>query len=95
MASSSTTNLAVASTRKKALAKKNAATQTECLPRNLAVQVAVCRECRSLLLPLKGGRDTTYVSCEQVDDLLNLVAELSEGVERLSRIRKSEQEIDW
>jgi len=47
------------------------------------------------LLPLKGGRDTTYVSCEQVDDLLNLVAELSEGVERLSRIRKSEQEIDW
>lgn len=47
------------------------------------------------MLPLKGGRDTTYVSCEQVDDLLNLVAELSKEVERLRRIRKSEQEIDW
>ncbi|GAB0205675.1 hypothetical protein GRJ2_003033100 [Grus japonensis] len=33
--------------------------------------------------------------CDQVDDLLSLVAELREEVERLRSIREAEKEIDW
>jgi len=35
------------------------------------------------------------VRCEQVDDLVRLVAELKEEVERLRAIRECEREIDW
>lgn len=59
-----TTNLAVVSTRQKAIAKKNASTQMECLPRSMAAHVSSCRVCLSLLL--EGGRNTTCVSGEQV-----------------------------
>lgn len=41
------------------------------------------------------SRDNTYVLCDQVDDLLNLVAELKEEVERLKSIKECEREIDW
>ena len=33
--------------------------------------------------------------CEQVDELLSLVVELKEEVQRLRTIRACEQEIDW
>ena len=33
--------------------------------------------------------------CDQVNDLLSLVAELKEEVERLRSIRECEREIDW
>ena len=59
------------------------------------VQVFVCSECLSLLLPLKGGRDSTCMRCEQVVDLLSVVVELKEEVERLTSIRECKQEIDW
>ena len=71
------------------------ATQTEGLPRNVAVQVSGCRECQSLLLPREDGKDATCVRCEQVDELLSLVVELREEVERLRTIRECEREIDW
>ena len=35
------------------------------------------------------------VRCEQVDELLSLVVELKEEVERLRTIRECEREIDW
>ena len=75
--------------------RKTVATQTEGLPRNVAVQVSGCRECQSLLLPREDGKDATYVWCEHVDELLSLVVELREEVERLRTIRECEREIDW
>ena len=83
------------STRQRACSEKTVATQREGLPRNVAVQVSGCRECLSLLLPGEGGRDSTCVRCEQVDELLSLVVELKEEVERLRAIRECEQETDW
>lgn len=47
----------------------------------------------SLLLPMVGDRDTAWVRCEQVEDLISLVAELKEEVERLRAIRECEREI--
>ena len=49
----------------------------ECLPKNVAVYVSGCR------VP-----DPTCVSGEQVDDLLSMVAELKEEVEKLRDIRE-------
>ena len=82
------------SARQKALAGKWQL-QMECLPENPAVQVRSCSKCLSLLLPVKGGRDSTSVRCEQADDLLSMVAELKEEVERLRSIRECEQKIEW
>lgn len=48
------------------------------LPKNVAVQVSGCRECLRLLLPLEGGRDITCIRCEQVENLLSIVAKLKE-----------------
>ena len=67
----------------------------EGLPRNVAAQVPSCKECLSLLLPGEGGRDSTCVRCEQVNELLSLVMELKEEVERLRAIRECEWETDW
>ena len=49
----------------------------------MAVQVSGCRECLSLLLLVKGCRDSTCVRCEQVGHLLSVVGGLKEEVERL------------
>lgn len=76
----------------KELAKKTVAIQTECLPKDVAVQI---RECPSLLLPMKGGRDAACMRCKQVEDLISLVAELKEEMERLRTIRECVQELDW
>lgn len=59
------------------------------------VQVSNCRESLSLLLPVVGDGDTACLRCEQVDDLISLVAELKEEVERLGTISESEQALDW
>ena len=66
-AASQTTNLAVVSTWQKAPDKKNMVTQTECMPRNMPIQAAGCRECLSLLLLVDGTGYTSCMSCEQVD----------------------------
>ena len=69
-------------------------TQMEALPRNVAVQVSGCRECLSLSLLVKDGRDTTCMRCDQGDDLLSMVSELKEEVERLRTSREYEWETD-
>ena len=65
-----------------------------CLPKNVVVQVSGCSECLSLLLLVNGSRDSTCMRCEQVGDLLSMVAELEENVEKLS-MKGCKQEIDW
>ena len=70
MAVTETTTLNMVSTRQQAYPKKTMATQMEDLPRNVAVQIFGYRECLSLLLPGEGGRGSTCVRCEQVDELL-------------------------
>ena len=92
MAVSETTGLNMV--RQQTYPKKTVATHREGLPRNVAVQVSSCKECLSLLLLEEGVRDSTCVRCEQVDELLSMVVELQEEVERLS-IRECEQESDW
>ena len=49
--------------------------------------------CRSLAAG--SARACCCVRCEQVDELLSLVVELREEVERLRTIRECEREIDW
>ena len=83
-----TSSLNMVSTRQRACPKKAVAPQTEGVPRNVAVQVSGCRECQSLLLPREDGKDATSVRCEHVDELLSLVVELREEVERLRTIRE-------
>lgn len=60
----------------------------EKLPRNVAVQVFICKECLSLLPPGEDSKDSTCVRCEQVDELLSLIVELKKEV------REYEWEID-
>jgi len=55
---------------------------TESMNVHAAVQVSGCRECLALSLLQEGSRDNICVQCEKVDDLLNLVVELKEEVER-------------
>ena len=88
----SQTSVAMVSTTQKALARKNVATQIGCLPKD--VEVSGCSECLSLLLPMRGSRDTACVRCEQMGCLFSAVLNLREEVERLRSIRKC-KEIDW
>lgn len=60
-----------------------------------AVQVSGCRKCQSLTLLLEGSRETDCVSCDHVDNLFSLVAELEEEGERLGSVGGSEEEISW
>lgn len=46
------------------------------------------------MLPMEGGRDTTCMRCEQVEDQISLVAELKEKMEKLRTIKECEQELD-
>ncbi|KFQ60646.1 hypothetical protein N334_01172, partial [Pelecanus crispus] len=70
-------------------------TQTELPHKHAAVQISSCRECLRLSLVPEGSGDGRCLWCDQVDDLLSLVAELKEEVERLRSIRECEREIDW
>ncbi|KFP04718.1 hypothetical protein N300_13098, partial [Calypte anna] len=58
-------------------------------------EVSGCAECLSLVLAPADSENKPCVRCEQVNDLLSMVAELKEEVERLRSIRDSEREIDW
>jgi len=87
--------LAMVTTRGKALARRSVWTQTEAPLKNAGVQVSGCRKCLSLALVPADSRDNCCVRCEQVNDLLSLVAELKEEAERLRSIQECEREIDW
>jgi len=83
------------STWQRAVAKGNVETQTESICAHAAVQVSGGGECLALSLLQEGSRDTTSVRCEQMDELLSMVVELKEEVERLRSIGDCEREIDW
>jgi len=87
--------LAMVTTRGKALARRSVGDQAEAPRKNAGVQVTGYRECLSLALVPEDSRDSSCVRCEQVNDLLSLVAELKEEVERLRSTRECEREIDW
>ena len=82
------------STRIKTTISKNVVTQTELTHKHAEVQVPGCRGWLSQSILSEGSSDNTCVRCDQLDDLLSLVAELKE-VERLRSIRECEREIDW
>jgi len=86
---------AMVSTWLKAVTRQNVVTQTELPHKQAPVQVSGCRECLSLSLVLKSRRQNTCVRCDHVDNLISLVAELKEQLERLRNIRECEREIDW
>ena len=90
-----TTGSNMVSTGHRACPKKTVATQTVDLPRNVMVQDSGCRECLNLLLLREDGSNATCVRCEQVDELLSLMVELRQDMERLRAIRECEQETDW
>lgn len=70
-------------------------TQAEAPHKHTNAQVSGCSECRSLALAVQGDRGNTCDKCEQVNDLLSLMADLKEEVERLTSIRECEKEVDW
>lgn len=51
------------------------------LAQNVYDHISDCRDCLSLLVPVKDGRDNACVRRELVNDLLSMVAELKEKVE--------------
>jgi len=64
--------------------------------KHTAGQVSSCRECLSLALVPGDSRANSCVGYDQVKDLLSLVAELKEEVEKFRSIRECEREIiDW
>ena len=79
----------------KATARKNVETQTEVLKQDGSVQVSGCSECQSLAFAVLGEGDSSHVRCDQLNDLLSLVVDLKEEVERLRSIKKCERKIDW
>jgi len=56
--------------------------------KHVSIQAAGCRESQTLALAMEGSEDNICVSCEQVSDLLSLVAELKDEVERMRSIRE-------
>ena len=79
----------------KATAKNNVETEAEVPKQDGSVQVSVCSECQSLAFAVLGEGDSTCVRCDQLNDLLSLVVDLKEEVERLRSIKECEREIDW
>ncbi|PKU49565.1 death-associated protein 1 [Limosa lapponica baueri] len=78
-------------TRQKAV-KKTVGTQTEATHKHAGIQATGCSECWNPATA--NGGDNTCVRCEQIKDLLNMVAELKEEVKRLRSIRECERELD-
>jgi len=69
------------STGAKAVTKRSVGTQTEVPHKHTGVQVSGCRACLSLVLVPEDSTDNSCVQCDQVNDMLSLVAELKEEVE--------------
>ncbi|RMC20428.1 hypothetical protein DUI87_01280 [Hirundo rustica rustica] len=83
------------STRSKTVVGISICDQVEPSKKDASVQTHSCPECLSLSVASGGAVEEACLQCEQVSDLLSLVAELREEVERLRSIRESEMEIDW
>lgn len=83
------------STRSKTVAGISVSDQVEPSKKDVSVQTHPCPECLSLSMASGSVVEETCLRCEQLNNLLSLVAELREEVERLRSIRESEREIDW
>ena len=71
------------------------ATQTEVPSRNASTQVTGCVDCWSLDFAVPDDGGLTCKRCDQLNDLLSLVIDLKEEVERLRTIKDCGREIDW
>ena len=85
----------MAEPRWKAFAWKDVETQTEVPLQHASAQVSGCGECQSLAFAVLGEGDSTCVRCGHVNDLLSLVVDLKEEVERLRSVKECEREIYW
>lgn len=69
----------------------NASTQMELLNAKAAVQTSDCSKCRDLSPGARTGGRTARKRCAQVEDFLQLVAELQEAARKLCNIRGAEE----
>ena len=60
-----------------------------------SLQVSGCSECQSPAFAVLGEGDSTCVRRDQLNDLLGLMVDLNEEVERLRSVRECEREIAW
>jgi len=72
----------------------DASTQMELLKGEAALLTSDCRKLLDLPPGAGTGGRPVYKRCAQVEDHLQLVAELQEAVRRLHNIREAEKEID-
>lgn len=79
---------------RKAAAKKNVETRTEVPEQHASAQVSDCSECQSLAFIVLGEGDNTCVRCNRLNDLLSLVVDLKEEVERMRSIKECERKTD-
>ena len=70
-------------------------TQTEVLKQHASTHVSGCGGCHGLAFAVLDNEDSTCAIYDQVNDLLSLVVDLKEEVERLRNIRECERKIDW
>ncbi|PKU39574.1 rna-directed dna polymerase from mobile element jockey- hypothetical protein [Limosa lapponica baueri] len=68
-------------------ARMDVGTQAELPQKHVAIQLTGCRECQSLSLVKGVSYENCCVCCEQVNNLLSLVAELREEVKRRHRLK--------
>lgn len=66
----------------------SAATQTELLSKNATTQVSDCKVCARIFLEMEGDSKQDCGRCDQVDELLCLVAQLQEEVGRLRSLKR-------
>ncbi|TRZ16813.1 hypothetical protein HGM15179_010322 [Zosterops borbonicus] len=83
------------STRSKTAVGISVCNQVELSKKDASVQTYSCPECLSLSFVSGDNVKEACLRCEQVNDLLSLVAELREEVEQLRSIRESGREMDW
>jgi len=79
---------------RKADGKICVATQTEVPSWDASTQVTGCVDCWSLAFAVPDDGGHTCIRCDQLNDLLSLVIDLKEEVERLRTIKDCEREID-
>lgn len=78
-----------------ALTRKDAATRTEMLWKQTAIQTSGCGECQKLSLVWNGSKVDSSMRRDQVHDLLSVVVELREQVEMLTSIREPKEINGW
>ena len=75
-------------------ATKSVETQTEAPAQDASTQVTGCDESQRLAFAVPGDGGSTCIRCDQPNDLLSLVVDLREEVERLRTIKECERETD-